>query len=312
MRADRPSLTATLVAGVRALYAGFPPGLQVAPDPHAVALVPPVLAAQARASAAAPWAAPFVHHALGVATVGLSWHVALRTLAIDDAVTRALAGGTRQVVLLGAGLDNRASRLVGVASGAGDAAEAGDLGGSAPRVFEVDHPDMQREKRARLGAAGLHDDGRVFVPVNFETDRLEDALVRAGLDRGQRSFWIWEGVTPYLTRDAVEGSLRAVASLAAIGSRVALTYMRPAADMGHVIDRLASFLGGAVGEHLRSQYHREEMASILGGVGLAALSDESDTDLAGRYWGGSPSVYPRSLHLFPEWERLLVAERVAA
>ena len=300
MRADRPSLTATLVAGVRALYAGFPEGLRVAPDPHAAALVPDVMALQARAAAAAPWAAPFVHHALGFGTAGMSWHVALRTLAIDDAVRAALGHGTtpaRQIVLLGAGLDNRAGRLP----------EA-----SAARVFEVDHPDMQRYKRARLAAAGIRDDGRVFVPVNFETDRLEESLARAGFSRDAVTFWIWEGVTPYLTRPAVEDTLRAVAGLGAPGSRLAITYMRPAKDIGRALDQVAAFLGGLVGEHLHSKYPVEEMASLLGGLGFRVLSDESDADLADRYWKDPPSAHPRTIHLFPEWERLAIAERTAA
>lgn len=285
---------------MRALYAAFPEGLRVAPDPHAAALVPEVLAIQARAAAAAPWAAPLLHRALGVGTVGLSWHVALRTLAIDDAARAAVqheAAPARQVVLLGAGLDNRAGRLPEL---------------SAARFFEVDHPDMQRYKRARLAAAGLHDDGRVLVPVNFETDRLDERLARAGFSRDVVTFWIWEGVTPYLTRAAVEDTLRAVADLSAAGSRVAITYIRPAKHMGHAIDRVAAFLGGLVGEHLRSQLHREEMASLLGGLGFRVMADEADADLADRYWKDPPPSHPRSIHLFPEWERLVVAERVSA
>jgi methyltransferase (TIGR00027 family) len=270
--------------------------MRVAPDPDAEALIPAVLRLPARAIAAAPWAAPAVHQALGVVTLGLSWHVALRTLAIDDAARDALRSGARQIVLLGAGLDNRAARLP----------EA-----SAARVFEVDHPDMQRYKRERLATANGSGE-RIFVPVNFEVDRLGDELDRAGLVADQPAFWIWEGVTAYLTRAAIEATLRAVAERSAPGSRLAVTYLRPAQHMGERTARLARFLGDLVGEAVHAAYHRDEMASLLADLGFVVRSDEADVDLANRYWKDPPSVHPRSIHRFPEWERLAVAERVAA
>lgn len=291
MRADRPSLTATLVAGVRALYATFPSDLKIAPDPHARALVPPALAVPVRALSAVPAMANAVHHAIGAASVGMSWHVALRTLAIDDAAREAVRAGTKQLVLLGAGLDNRAGRLPGF-----------------DRAFEIDHPDMQRYKRDRLAAAEVVDQ-RVLVPVNFEHDRLDTSLERAGFSREAPTFWIWEGVTPYLTPPAIESTLTQVGSLSAPGSRLCVTYMRPAADVGHAIDRVARFLGGMVGEHLRGQFHRDQMEALLGGAGFGVLSDVADIDLADRYWKDPPSAHPRTIHLFPEWERLAVAER---
>ena len=82
---------------------------------------------------------------------------------------------------------------------------------------------MQRYKRSRLDAAGVHDD-RVFAPVNFEVDRLDASLDRAGFSRETPTFWIWEGVTMYLTLEAMRATLRSVAALSAPGSRIALTY----------------------------------------------------------------------------------------
>ncbi len=294
MRADRPSLTAQLVAGARALYAAFPSELRIAPDPHAEALAPPILALSARALSAVPAAAPFIHHAIGAVTLGLSWHVALRTLAIDAAALEGIAAGATQMVLLGAGLDNRAGRL-----------------DERVRTFEVDHPDMQRYKRARLEAAGVRDH-RVLVPVNFEVDSLATALEQAGFSREAPSFWIWEGVTPYLTYGAVEATLHAVSELSAPGSRLAITYTGPATVLGPAIHKLATFLGSAVGERLHATYHREEMESLLGTKGFVVLSDEADIDFANRYWKDPPAAHPRSMHLFPEWERLTIAERLPA
>ena len=60
--------------------------------------------------------------------------IALRTATIDGAVRDAIAAGARQLVILGAGYDGRAWRLA-------------DLAGV--KVFEVDHPATQADKRAR-------------------------------------------------------------------------------------------------------------------------------------------------------------------
>ncbi|MEZ4315468.1 MAG: SAM-dependent methyltransferase, partial [Polyangiaceae bacterium] len=228
-------------------------------------------------------------------TLGLSWHVALRTLAIDDAARDALSAGATQVVLLDAGLDNRAGRLAEAASA---------------RVFEIDHPDMQRYKRERLARAGGEGE-RVLVPVNFEIDSLGEALERAGLSAERPSFWIWEGVTPYLTRAAVQATLRTIAERSAPGSRLAVTYMRPAEDMGEGIARFAAALGAMVGEPVHATYRKPELAALLADHGFEVLTDETDTDFEARYWRASDTTRPRGLRALPEWERLAVAERVA-
>lgn len=282
------------MSGVRAVYASFPSELRIAPDPHARALAPLPLAAAARALTAVPLFAQAVHHGLGVASLGLSWHVALRTLAIDDAAREAFAAGARQLVLLGAGLDNRAGRLA-----------------QGIRSFEVDHPDMQRYKRARLQMAGVRDD-RVLVPVDFERDTLSDSLVRAGFSADVPALWIWESVTPYLTREAITSTLRQVASLSAPGSRLVVTYIRPPHVLGPRLHRLSSLLASTVGEHLRGRFEREEMESLLRETGFEVVSDESDHDLALRYWKDPRGALPRTMHLVPEWERLAVTTRAEA
>src|SRR5438132_13323966 len=66
----------------------------------------------------------------------------------------------RQVVILGAGYDTRAARLV----------RAG------VRFFEVDHPATQAAKRERLGKlVGYPGDAATYVTCNFE---VEDAIAR--------------------------------------------------------------------------------------------------------------------------------------
>ncbi len=296
MRGERPSLTAQLVAAVRAMYAEMPDGYRIAPDEHAADLAPRLLALPARLLGHAPAAGPLVHRALGGALLGITYHVALRTAAIDDALRAALDGGARQVVVLGAGLDNRATRMP-------------ELRAPGVRVFEVDHPSTQAYKGEKLRGAGLTSPA-VPVPVDFERTRLADALPAARFSPGERSFWIWEGVTVYLTPEAIAATLDAVASLSTPGSRIAITYAEPdfATGAARVVVPAAALLAGVVGEPVRCFLAREQMADALrraGGsdrAGFRVLSDESDADWGPRYWPHPPPG-------LRAWERLVVAER---
>lgn len=120
--------------------------------------------------------------------------IALRTAEIDDLVRRTAA---RQIVILGAGFDARAARL---ASG-------------GMRFFEVDRAASQAAKQSRLrGLGGYPIDAASYVSCDFEREDFLDRLVGSGFDAGQPAFFIWEGVTCYLTETAVRATLRRVAT----------------------------------------------------------------------------------------------------
>lgn len=289
MQKDRPSTTAALVAALRAIYTALPEPYRIAPDPLARELVPFPLAVPAELVARAPWAAAAVHRGLGFATRGLSHYVPLRTRAIDDALREAVRLGAEQLVVLGAGLDNRALRLDELAN---------------VRAFEVDYPSTQRYKTARLAALASPPRPKarslVRIPVDFETERLDQALLAGGFDPSARTFWIWEGVVVYLTREAIAGTLATVSALSAPGSRIALTYS-PKRMLRGIAAPLAGRAVALVGEPLRTPLAPEEMNDILRAAELSRISDESSVEWAQRYWpgaGGSRAV-----------ERLAIAEK---
>ena len=62
-----------------------------------------------------------------------------------------------------------------------------------------------------------------FVAADFEKEDWFDCLVEAGFDADKPSLFLWEGVTPYLDRAAVEDTLRKIAGCAR-GSVVAFDY----------------------------------------------------------------------------------------
>ena len=195
--------------------------------------------------------------------------IALRTAAIDHAVRDAIAGGATQLVILGAGYDGRAWRMAELAG---------------VKVFEVDHPATQGDKRTHVAklppAAGIVS----FVSIDFERESLDTVLDRAGHDRGSPSCWIWEGVVMYLTRDAMRATLAAIAGRSAPRSTLIVNY--------HTAHRrfFARLMFRLIGEPQISAWTREEMAADLRSVGFLVREDSGMTDWNDRFAQGAAKV----------------------
>jgi len=141
----------------------------------------------------------------GIPPIGHS--TAVRATFVDAAIERYLPG-VRQFVELGAGYDTRTVQLQ-----------------HDPRIrcFEVDLPKTQQIKRKLLHQCGVDASGVKFVPANFLTDHWLDHLAQAGFDPGKPAFFLWEGVTYYLSREAMEKTFRTIATMAP-GSVVVFDY----------------------------------------------------------------------------------------
>ena len=193
---------------------------------------------------------------------GMADIIGLRTVAIDAAVRAAIAGGARQLVILGAGYDGRAWRM-------------GELAGV--RVFEVDHPATQGAKRAHLAELPRPNDAVTFVAIDFERESLDAVLQRAGHDRRSPTCWIWEGVVMYLTRDAMRATLAAVAGRSAPGSTLIVNY--------HTAHRrfIARLMFWLMGEPQISAWTPEEMAADLRSAGFQVREDSGMTQWNERF-----------------------------
>jgi methyltransferase (TIGR00027 family) len=161
-----------------------------------------------------------------------------RTAFFDAAVSRALDENVPQIVFLGAGYDSRAYRF---------ADRIRDT-----RIFELDAPSTQQRKKAMLRQAGVTVPGALtFAAVDFARDSLDDVLGAAGMDKNQRTLYVWEGVTYYLTASAVDRTLACIRRNSPAGSELCLDYMIDAPDM-------ASRYGVAQSQALmRDTYHAE-------------------------------------------------------
>ena len=258
MKQGKESRTAVYVAMGRALAHGTTSATRFT-DPTALALLPEDARRQVeRARAGTPPSGLRERLARAVLRRRSKGMVA-RTIAIDDAVRGA---SSSQLVILGAGLDGRAFRMP----------ELRDV-----VVFEVDHPDSQRTKRARAAALEPASRDLRFLPVDFARDSLDDALAGAGHDPTRPTTWIWEGVVMYLTVEEIEATLAVVERRSAPSSRLIVAYHSPA-----LLLRVVGPLVRWVGEPLKSTQQPEAMRALLAKHGFAVVSDESLPTLAER------------------------------
>lgn len=241
-------------------------------DPYAAALLPGAIgAALARYDATGRARGHGLARAL---SLGLVDHLALRTLAIDTALRDALAeaenvaGVRAQLVILGAGLDARAYRVAELAS--------------LP-VFEIDHPATQAYKLARLGGLPARPALR-HVAVDFARDALDERLAAAGHDATRPTVWIWEGVTPYLSPEAVRATLAQVASRSAPGSTVIASYVTPdKVNASWLLDPLSRPLFLVLGEPLGATYTPAAASALASDHGLTVILDEGLADWEARF-----------------------------
>jgi methyltransferase (TIGR00027 family) len=143
-----------------------------------------------------------------------------RTRFFDTAVQTAIAAGTRQVVICGAGYDDRALRFrtPGV------------------RFFELDHPVTQADKARRLRAASLDAEGLTLAPADFRTDDVPAVLAAAGHQAAKPTLFLTEGLLVYLDRAAIVTLLTALSTSASEGSALAasLAVHAPGAESAQV------------------------------------------------------------------------------
>lgn len=213
-----------------------------------------------------------------------------RTRLIDDMVLRAVEGGVEQIVVLGAGFDCRAYRL-------------GPL--QATRVFEVDRAEVLAMKRERLQLAlGAWPEHVRFVDIDLGRQDPGEALGAARFDRARRTFFLWEGVTNYLDAEAVDATLRFIATVVA-GSQVCFTYVDRAALDGSMTfpgQRTLERTLGRAGERWTFGFDPADLGGYLAARGLRLLADVGSLEYRAQYMG------PRGRHMLGyEFYRLAVA-----
>ena len=168
-----------------------------------------------------------------------------------QALKAAVLTGTKQYVILGAGMDTFAFR------------EGEFL--AKHQVFEVDHPLTQKDKIERITRAGWSvPDNLTFVPVDFTKDNLAERLTASGFDPSAKSFFSWLGVTYYLSTEAIDTMLAALSELCADGSTLVFDY--PDENFFDATEKRVQntiMMAKAGGEPMQSAFSYKELEKLL-------------------------------------------------
>ena len=200
--------------------------------------------------------------------------IVARARFIEDLLEQEVERGVAQYVILGAGLDTFAQRRPELAS--------------RLTVFEIDRPGPQNWKRQRLIDLGFGVPSFLrFVPVDFEAGQAWwDRLTAAGFESSQPALVASTGVSMYLTKQAIETTLREVAALAP-GSTLAMSFMLPIEmadpEVRPGIERAAAG-ARANGTPFISFFTPSEMLALARDAGFKKVQHVSAANLAERYF----------------------------
>lgn len=192
----------------------------------------------------------------------------------EDGLKVAVQTGTRQYVILGAGLDTFAFREPAFTA-------------KYP-VFEVDHPLTQADKCRRIRRAqwpctkNLH-----FVAADLTKDDWTDKLTEAGFDPAKKTFFAWLGVCYYLSVGQIELLLDRLADLSADGSSLLFDYAGEglfSSPIRRVQNMVA--MAAAGGEPMRSCFGYAALERLLEGHQYRLYEWMTPRAIQARYFDG--------------------------
>ena len=258
----KPSRTSDIPAIMRALHQSTDDEPKILADPIAPKLV----------DIAGPdtnWLAPMLGHPFA-----RQWRAGflIRSRYAEDCLAEGVARGLTQYLILGAGLDTFSYRQPAWAH--------------PVRIFEIDHPATQGLKRGRLAKSSITPPSNLtFVPIDFETTSLSQALDNTAFAFNRAAFCSWLGVTQYLTATAIEATL-AFMLLLPRGSEIVFSFILPQhALSGIEADAVATAAAKSaeVGEPWLSRLHPSDIATHLRQIGFSEVIHLTPEQVHERY-----------------------------
>ena len=208
---------------------------------------------------------------------GFHEHLISRTRYIDELIKKSATRGVEQYVILGAGYDSRAYRL--------------ELPSSL-RIFEVDQAEVLDRKCSKLPKELPNSENVTYVSVDFAHQSLTEQLLAAGFDRNKSTVTTFEGVSQYITKEAVRSTIEELAALTQQSdSTLFISYVDelldkdPKACFGKGYPKaekranLIKNLSAKVGEPWISFYTAEKMESLLSKNGYSIKENVTLEDL---------------------------------
>lgn len=235
---------------------------------------------------------------------GFHEHLISRTRFIDDLIKKSISEQVEQYVILGAGYDSRAYNLK-LPSGL--------------KIFEVDQPEVQEIKISKLPDEIPNAENITYVSVDFNHQSLKNQLLNSGFDKSKSTIYTLEGVSQYITREALNSTLSELALLTPNSNATFfMSYVNrllredPKACFGigySKPERAAKFItnGAAkVGEPWISLYSSKEIEDLLSQNSFTLIENKTLADLNSKYFTPVGRTIPEN-HIF-KIEHFIVAK----
>ena len=213
---------------------------------------------------------------------GLHEHLISRTRFIDDLIEKTTLDKVEQYVILGAGYDSRAHRLK-LPSGL--------------KIFEVDQPEVQEIKRSKLPDEIANAENVTYVSIDFNYQSLKEQLLNAGFNQSKSTIFTLEGVSQYITREALNSTLSELALLTPNSNATffmsyvnellredpkacfGLGYSKPEKAVKFITNGAAK-----VGEPWISFYSSKEIEDLLSQNSFTLIENKTLADLNSKYF----------------------------
>ena len=235
---------------------------------------------------------------------GFHEHLISRTRFIDDLIKKSISEQVEQYVILGAGYDSRAYNL--------------ELP-SGLKIFEVDQPEVQEIKISKLPDEIPNAENITYVSVDFNHQSLKNQLLNSGFDKSKSTIYTLEGVSQYITREALNSTLSELALLTpnsnatffmSYVNRLLREDPKACFGMGYSKpEKAAKFItnGAAkVGEPWISLYSSKEIEDLLSQNSFTLIENKTLADLNSKYFTPVGRTIPEN-HIF-KIEHFVVAK----
>jgi methyltransferase (TIGR00027 family) len=189
MKANSASRTAQYMALFRAVETVRSQSKRLFEDPYAINFLDKGLKLVTKI-ASIPFVGNLIPKLIHQKGIGAISSGIARTKYIDDLLETAVNEGCKQLIILGAGFDTRSIRLDFL---------------KKIIIIEIDHPDTSNfKKKIYRSSIGALPGNVSFQQADFNKQTLHEITEIANINYSLSTTIIWEGVTNYLTKEAID------------------------------------------------------------------------------------------------------------
>ena len=194
----------------------------------------------------------------------LSPSVLGRSVFCESKLAYAIANGYKQYLVFAAGYDTYALRNKD----------------SAIKVYELDYPELLKDKAERIKKANLKASA-VNVPCDLADLEWKNELLTVGYDKDKKAFGSLLGISYYLKKVDFEQLVMSISEIMSEGSAICFDYssVDESAET-----RKTQMLASEAGEQMKEVYSYKEIGMVLDKHGFKIEEHLDENDMTYRYF----------------------------